>query len=145
MPEIKNTFTGGRMNKDLDERLVPNGEYRHALNIEVKTSVDSGEGEGNIGTVQNIQGNDKVGTFEGGGSSGYGLDGDAGTKCIGSIANERKDKAYFFFTNGNSNLTNGFDNKVYIDAILEQDATTNETKPVIIDKHAIFRNKISIR
>ena len=144
MPEIKNTFTGGRMNKDLDERLVPNGEYRHALNIEVKTSVDSGEGEGNIGTVQNIQGNDKVGTFEGGGSSGYGLDGDAGTKCIGSIANERKDKAYFFFTNGNSNLTNGFDNKVYIDAILEQDATTNETKPVIIDKHAIFRNTAQV-
>ena len=23
MPEIKNTFTSGRMNKDLDERLLP--------------------------------------------------------------------------------------------------------------------------
>ena len=28
MPEIKHQFTGGKMNKDLDERLVPNGEYR---------------------------------------------------------------------------------------------------------------------
>ena len=40
------------MNKDLDERLVPNGEYRDALNIEVSTSEDS-----DIGTVQNILGN----------------------------------------------------------------------------------------
>ena len=30
MPEIKRTFTAGKMNKDLDERLVRNGEYRDA-------------------------------------------------------------------------------------------------------------------
>ena len=34
MPEIKNTFTQGKMNKDLDERLIPNGEYRDALNMQ---------------------------------------------------------------------------------------------------------------
>ena len=28
MPEIKNAFIQGKMNKDLDERLIPNGEYR---------------------------------------------------------------------------------------------------------------------
>ena len=33
MPEIKNTLLKGRMNKDLDERLVPNGEYRDALKL----------------------------------------------------------------------------------------------------------------
>ena len=38
MPEIKNQFTGGKMNKDLDERLVPKGEYRDAMNIQVSTS-----------------------------------------------------------------------------------------------------------
>ena len=26
------------MNKDLDERLVPNGEYRDAMNIQVRTT-----------------------------------------------------------------------------------------------------------
>ena len=36
MPEIKHTFQGGGMNKDLDERLVPNGQYRDALNVQVK-------------------------------------------------------------------------------------------------------------
>ena len=43
MPEIKNTFLQGKMNKDLDERLVPNGQYRHANNIEISTSEDSDE------------------------------------------------------------------------------------------------------
>ena len=35
MPELKRTFSKGRMNKDLDERLVPLGEYRDAKNIEI--------------------------------------------------------------------------------------------------------------
>jgi len=52
MPEIKNQFTGGKMNKDLDERLVPKGEYRDAMNIQVSTSEGS-----DVGTVQNILGN----------------------------------------------------------------------------------------
>ena len=38
MPDIKNTFTGGKMNKDLDERLLPSGQYRDAMNIQVATS-----------------------------------------------------------------------------------------------------------
>ena len=52
MPEIKNQFTGGKMNKDLDERLVPDGEYRDAMNIQVSTSEGS-----DVGAVQNILGN----------------------------------------------------------------------------------------
>ena len=52
MPEIKNQFTGGKMNKDLDERLIPKGEYRDAMNIQVSTSEGS-----DVGTVQNILGN----------------------------------------------------------------------------------------
>ncbi len=52
MAELKHNFVKGRMNKDFDERLVPNGEYRDALNIEVSTSEDS-----DVGSVQNIKGN----------------------------------------------------------------------------------------
>ena len=55
MPEIKNTFTQGKMNKDLDERLVPAGQYTDAMNIEVSTSDEAG-----VGTVQNILGNEKI-------------------------------------------------------------------------------------
>ena len=90
MPEIKNTFTQGKMNKDLDERIVPNGQYRDAVNIQVSTS-DSTD----IGTAQNILGNtivgnqysqwDTFGSFE----------------CVGSIADEKNDVLYSFVTNFN--------------------------------------------
>ena len=52
MPEIKRNFVKGKMNKDLDERIVQNGEYRDALNIEIATSDGS-----DVGTIQNIMGN----------------------------------------------------------------------------------------
>ena len=47
MPEIKNVFQQGKMNKDLDERLVPNGEYRDAMNLQVASSEES-----SVGTAQ---------------------------------------------------------------------------------------------
>ena len=52
MPEIKNTFLGGKMNKDLDDRLLPEGEYRDAQNIEVLKPDGS-----NMGVIQNAAGN----------------------------------------------------------------------------------------
>ena len=35
MPEIKANFLKGKMNKDADERVLPAGEYKDALNIQV--------------------------------------------------------------------------------------------------------------
>ena len=52
MPEFIHNFTKGKMNKDLDERLVPNGEYRDALNLDLANSDAS-----DVGTMQNIAGN----------------------------------------------------------------------------------------
>jgi len=84
MPEIKHQFTGGKMNKDLDERLVPNGEYRHAENIQVSTSEGS-----DVGTVQNILGNSLVG----------GQDFiTPNSTCVGSVADEKNDKLYWFIS-----------------------------------------------
>jgi len=52
MPEIKNTFIKGKMNKDLDARLLPNGEYRDAQNILI------GKSEGSdVGALQTLKGN----------------------------------------------------------------------------------------
>ena len=47
MPELNHKFQSGKMNKDLDERLIPNGEYKDALNVEVATSEGS-----DMGSVQ---------------------------------------------------------------------------------------------
>jgi len=98
MPEIKHNFTSGKMNKDLDERLVPNGEYRHAENIQVSTSDGS-----DVGAVQNILGNLEL----------PGQTIPRNSTCVGSIADEKNNKLYYFIaaleTNiiSNGNFSNG--------------------------------------
>ena len=82
MPELKRSFTGGKMNKDLDERIVPNGEYRDAMNIQVSTSEGS-----DVGAVQNLLGNFYV------------PDNDIipdNRVCLGSISDEKDDALYWF-------------------------------------------------
>ena len=55
MAEVKNSFISSKMNKDLDDRLIPNNQYRDALNIEVGKSETN-----NIGVLQNVYGNVKI-------------------------------------------------------------------------------------
>lgn len=93
MPEIKKTFLRGRMNKDLDERLVPDGEYRDALNVQVSSSEDS-----NAGTIQNVLGNRQLKNMTS-------LIGEV--KCVGSVADTENDKLYWFFKGINSNTKQG--------------------------------------
>ena len=48
-------FIGGKMNKSVDERLIPDGEYIDALNVRL------GSTEGTeIGAVENSKGNSSV-------------------------------------------------------------------------------------
>ena len=49
MAEVKNAFVKSKMNKDLDDRLLPSGEYREGINIQVSRS----EGP-DVGTLQNV-------------------------------------------------------------------------------------------
>ena len=55
---LRNTFTKGKMNKDLDERLVPEGEYRDAKNIRVGVSTGS-----DVGAVENVLSNEQKSFF----------------------------------------------------------------------------------
>ena len=56
---IKNTFLQGKMNKDIDERLLPEGEYPHAENIRVSNSEAS-----DIGAIENMLGNRVLTSFD---------------------------------------------------------------------------------
>ena len=107
MPEIKNTFSQGKMDKDLDERLVPNGQYRHALNIDV-TGVDDSD----KGVIKNILGNQQISN----------LLPDTFT-CVGSINNERTNKFYWFVHNHDEN----------IDAILEYNQLSGVSQFMAVD------------
>ena len=102
MPDIKHHFRKGRMNKDLDERLVPNGEYRDAQNIEIITSEGSG-----VGSVQNVLGNtlkdgkvydenSKALTLWGSNSSS--IKDLTDPQCIGFVVDEQNNKIYWFIS-----------------------------------------------
>ena len=109
MPEIKNTFNQGKMNKDLDERLIPNGQYKDALNIEVTSGEDAG-----AGTVRNILGNSAVDNSLIPVSS---LD----ATCVGSIPNNRTNRLYWFVKAQQR------------DAILEYDQTSGSSRFIAVD------------
>jgi hypothetical protein len=103
MAEIKNQFTSGKMNKDLDERIIPTGEYRDAMNIQVSTSEGS-----DVGTIQNILGNSIV--------PGQGFIPE-GAYCVGSIADEKNDKLYYFVTGSKNYVNNDFSTWSYTQTI----------------------------
>ena len=87
MAEVKNAFLKSKMNKDLDSRLVPSGEYRDAVNVQVIKS----EGE-DVGALENVQGNTLVADF------------DSSCKVqnlvsVGYFADQNSGRVYAFFTN----------------------------------------------
>lgn len=55
---IVNTFTGARMNKDIDARLIPSTEYIDALNVDVINSTDGNKN----GVLRNAKGNRRLET-----------------------------------------------------------------------------------
>jgi len=129
MPELKRLFLKGRMNKDLDERLVPNGEYRDALNIQVGSSEGS-----DVGAVENILGNQVAKLkkaqpatnwdLKTGSTNYYGLPLDA--KCIGAIKDDINDKIYWFVTS------------TTVDCIIEYENQFGQVRPVLVDTQNIL-------
>ena len=127
MSEIKHTFQAGKMNKDLDERLVPQGEYRDALNIEVRTSGDS-----DAGTAQMLYGN-----IERTGSS-IGLTFNhlqQPSVFVGSVTDEKNNNSYYFVASPpvGEIYQAVTETKVFKDMIIKYDTDTRTIKPVVND------------
>ena len=93
MAEIKNSFLRSKMNKDLDDRLIPNGEYRDAQNISVgKSEADD------IGALETVLGNDLIDITS--------LN-DSTLKIIGQYTNELDNTIIVFLTDYTDPYTNG--------------------------------------
>ena len=58
MGKIQRNFVQGKMNKSVDERLVPNGQYIDALNVRLGSTENS-----EIGSVENSKGNTPLTTL----------------------------------------------------------------------------------
>ena len=76
MAKVQNTFLKSKMNKDLDARLLPDGEYRDARNAQISKSEGS-----KVGNLENTLGNVSVADYSV-------LTGDTDIVCIGSFADE---------------------------------------------------------
>jgi hypothetical protein len=86
MAEVKNSFLKSKMNQDLDDRLIPNGEYRYANNISVgKSETDD------IGALKNVLGNELLLNTQ----SEY----DEGMECIGIFMDNQNNRMFQFLTN----------------------------------------------
>ena len=88
MPENKNSFIKSKMNKDLDERLLPSNEYRDASNVAVSRSEGS-----DVGALESILGNTSV------------LTAVTNSKIIGYFVDETNNFIYYFLTDLDGNLS----------------------------------------
>lgn len=86
MPVTTTNFILGKMNKSVDERILPKGQYIDALNIRLG-STEATE----VGAVENSKGNDLLTTIKYGGSN---LSGNA--KCIGAYEDGMRETIYWF-------------------------------------------------
>tara|TARA_R100000742_G_C4278880_1_gene102343 strand:- start:142 stop:4476 length:4335 start_codon:yes stop_codon:yes gene_type:complete len=120
MGKIVNTFVKGKLNKDLEARLLPNGEYRDARNIQVSRS----EGP-DVGELENVLGNEKLFDWDSGLSK-------FSATCIGYITDEVNNCAYLFLTDyTDSNPLNFTYTPGKINQIIKFDAFNN-TSVVLI-------------
>ena len=86
MAETTRNFIAGRMNKSVDERLVPNGEYVDAMNIRLGSTEES-----EVGSVENTRGNKQLTSLS---YNGVPLSSQA--KCIGAYEDGQRETLYWF-------------------------------------------------
>jgi len=86
MANTKRHFISGKMNKSVDERLVPNGEYIDALNVRLGSTEAS-----EIGSVENSKGNTQLTTLEFGGTALS-----INARCIGAFEDGTRETIYWF-------------------------------------------------
>lgn len=86
MPKISRNFTAGKMNKSIDERLLPEGEYIDAMNIRMG-STEKAE----VGVIENTMGNVPLTTLYGPG----GIQLSVNAMCIGALEDSAFDTIYW--------------------------------------------------
>ena len=106
--KIQNLFSTGKMNKDVDERLIQNGEFIDAKNIRVLNTAGS-----DAGAIENEKGNIQLTNINLLNSP----------ECIGSVSDEAEEKIYWFIVNDD-----GFS------YIYEYDRTNQITSQVLADE-----------
>ena len=137
MAEVKNAFIKSKMNKDLDSRLLPPGEYRDGQNIQVSKS----EGE-DVGALENALGNILATNFNQQASIFLGVSmSEVDLKSIGMYTDVSSSNVFVFLTdyddvtyNSTGNLTYNPNAKNFIFVY----NTITKTNPVVLVQGAFL-------
>ncbi len=92
MAKLTRNFVAGKMNKVVDERILPEGEYIDAMNVRMGSTENS-----EIGVIENTKGNLPLTSLA------Y-IDGtplSAAAKCIGAIQDSARETIYWFVHDSN--------------------------------------------
>jgi hypothetical protein len=119
MTTFNRNFIAGKMNKDVDARLIPDGQYIDALNIRMGSTEES-----DIGVIQNVVGNELSARLFYTGA--IALSDDA--RCIGAVADSDRNILYWFVHD--SNFSVGATGK--LDMIVSYDFNVNLLTYIVI-------------
>ena len=101
MAEVKNAFIKSKMNKDLDDRLIPNGEYRDAQNVQISKSQGP-----DVGALESVYGNELIKNFASALKTPAATV-DPNIKCIGNFVDDFNNIIYSFWTDNTGEILNG--------------------------------------
>ena len=124
MPITTTNFVAGRMNKSIDERLLPKGEYIDAMNVRLG-STEATE----IGAVENSRGNEQLTTLQ---YNGVNLS--SAAVCIGAYEDGVRETIYWFVHDGSNTQAPGG----VVDLVVSYN-TTNQ----IVNYHVITTELLS--
>ena len=114
MAKDQRNFTKGRMNKELDERLIPNGEYIDALNVRIGSTE-----EDEMGVIENSFGNTKITEIR---VQNTLLSSNA--LCIGAFSDDANETLYWFVHDPTFTASS---NTGKLDLVLSYNANTSVT------------------
>lgn len=108
--KIRSLFTSGKMNKDVDERLVPNGEYRDALNARINNSNGS-----DVGAIENTLSNLQVTNLSLGSNA----------RCVGTVDDDGGNMLFWAVRSDSGSFVCSYNKDTSI-----QDIVLQDTRPV---------------
>jgi hypothetical protein len=126
MAETKNTFLQGRMNQDIDSRILPEGEYREAINLMISRSEGS-----TVGEFENVLGNTLIST----------ISANKLLSVIGHCVDDTNNLVYLFvttFSNSNSSFRAGSTETC---SILQVNLSNPATPTVLVNGYWLNLNK----
>ncbi|GAF68206.1 unnamed protein product, partial [marine sediment metagenome] len=124
--DINTNFIAGKMNKSVDERLIPVGQYIDALNVRLGSTENT-----EIGAVENSKGNTILTEI-----SHEDVTLSANAKCIGAFEDGVKENIYWFV----HDPTNPMSATTKVDMILSYNTTSQATTYHVISESVLNFN-----